>query len=271
MLKKTKDDLINASKKLGSEKALEFSPIYLIPQKNNSTEILIYSLEKLMTELDKNAVLSEKNGTCIRLCADFGIGDIVNSIQPGFYDDSGNFKKTLEYWINEIGLRYHVNQGIVLIDLKQTKDLFSEKVWCEQLFRHIKRYKKHFLFFVSFDESDSKEVKNWIEKFFFCETIEVKTITEDDYIAFFKLQLEQYGIQTGDNCAAALKSLLSKYKSDINYTVLDIWLRKIVWDVLKSTDSTPILQNNDLSEDTLSEIIKNFKSDSSTVKIGFNL
>ncbi len=269
MLKTITSELKNAAKKLNSEKVIKASPIYLLPQKNSSNEPIRYSLEQLMIELDKHGIISEKDSAFIYLNAEHGSADIVNSVQPGLYDDSGKFKRTLEQWLGNIVQKYHVNQGIVLISFSEVKDILSDEIWSDQLFRHIRCFKNRFLFFFSFDESDLKDVKAWAGKSFFCETIELEEPGDDDYIDSVVMSLNQYGFTVNVKAVEKFSRILKRHRSDIDYSVLDIWQKQIAWSAITSSESNSSLNEKYILEDELVQIIENRKSDKSGVTMGF--
>ena len=269
MFQKVKDELVSASEKLNIEKVFELAPIYLLPQNEDCSDNIQYSLEQLLSELDSKGIVSEKDGACIRLSAEKGSIDIINSAGFGLYDDYGKFKKTLDQWLQDIGLKYHFYQGIVLLSVKKIKDLILEDVWCEQLFRHIKYYKNHFLFIISFDEKEIKDAESLMGKSFFCETIMPTKKTEKDYNEHITSLLEQYDTKLSEDAAICLTEILKKYYSDINYKIIDLWIKQILWNMLKNSGSDMTLNEIDLSETMLAEIVKSSKSETTGFSIGF--
>ena len=269
MFQKITNDLINAAAKLESEKVIMAAPIYLLPQKDYSYAMLRYSLEQLMIELDKHGVISEKDAAVINLYAENGSTDIINSVQAGLYNDSGKFKKTLEQWLGDVVQRYHVNMGIVLISFPRVKDILSDEIWSDQLFRHIRCFKSRFLFFFTFDESDLKDIRAWVGKSFFYETIELEEPSDDDYIDRFAMFFKQYGFTISVKAVEKISQILKRHCSDIDYTVLDLWQKQIIWNVLTANGSDTSLNEKYISEDELVKIIESRKTNKSGVKMGF--
>ena len=269
MFQKITNDLINAAAKPDTEKVIMAAPIYLLPQKDYSNAMLRYSLEQLMIELDKYGVISEKDTAVINLYAENGSTDIINSVQAGLYNDSGKFKITLEQWLGDIVKRYHVAQGIVLISFHRVKDILSDEIWSDQLFRHIRCFKSRFLFFLSFDECDLKDIKAWVGKSFLCETIEPEEPSDDKYIENFDLLFKQSGLTIGVKAVEKISQIIKRHRSDIDQTVIDLWQKQIIWNVLTTNRSDTSLNENHISEDELVQIIESQKANKSGVKMGF--
>jgi len=263
------DDLINVSKTLNAKEMIEASPIYLVPQQSTNDETLPSALDRFMIQLDENGIISEKDSVCIRLFAEQGSANNVNSVCLGLYNDTGIFKKSLEDWINDIGLRYHLNHGIVLITLKQIKDIIADDIWYEQLFRHIKRFKNRFMFFISFEESELEDTANWIGKSFFYETIAAEKTTTEEHLKYILHLFEQYKIRIDEDAKKKLETILKDHQTVIDNTVVVLWQQTIIWNMLKRTDSNTILNQEYLSEDLLDDIIKRRKEEKPGIKIGF--
>ena len=210
-----------------------------------------------------------KNAAVISLYAENGSTDIINSVQAGLYNDSGKFKSTLDQWLGEIVQKYHVDRGIVLISFSRVKDILSDEIWSDRLLRHIRCFKSRFLFFLSFDECDLKDIKAWVGKSFFCETIELEEPSDNEYIVNFDLIFKQSGFTISVKAVEKLSQILKRHRSDIDYTVLDLWQKQIMWNVLTTKGSDTSLNEKHISEDELVQIIESRKANKSGVKMGF--
>ena len=149
------------------------------------------------------------------------------------------------------------------------KDILSDEIWSDRLFRHIRYFKSRFLFFLSFDECDLKDIKAWVGKSFFCETIELEEPSDDDYIDSFAMTFKQYGFTVNVKAVEKLSQILKRHRYDIDYTVLDLWQKQIIWNVLTANGSDTSLNEKYISEDELVKMIESRKANKSGVTIGF--
>ena len=156
-----------------------------------------------------------------------------------------------------------------MISFPRVKDILFNEIWSDQLLRHIRCFKSRFLFFLSFDECDLKDIKAWVGKSFFCETIELEEPSDDDYIDSFAMTFKHSGFTISVKAVEKLSQILKRHRSDIDYTVLDLWQKQIMWNVLTTKGSDTSLNEKHISEDELVQIIESRKANKSGVKMGF--
>ena len=264
-----KDDICKVKEKLGLEKMLENAPVYLLPQKADTVNAVSYSLQQFMIDLEKSDVFPSKGNSLFHFFVEEGTSELGITTKLGMCDSLGRFKTNLEQWVVDLTLKYYIKGGIVLMSLTKPDDVIQDKIWCEQLFRHMRKYKNRFLFFISFEEKETERVQDWIGKEFLIETVPVKVPTEDDYYNHFACKCEQFGLQLGEDAESKIKSLINKYFSDVNYRTFDLWHEYTMWNFLKKNDESSVLQNEDLSEEILVKITKNNHNKKNTKKIGF--
>ena len=156
-----------------------------------------------------------------------------------------------------------------MISFPRVKDILFNEIWSDQLLRHIRCFKSRFLFFLSFDECDLKDIKAWVGKSFFCETIELEEPSDNEYIVNFDLIFKQSGFTISVKAVEKLSQILKRHRSDIDYTVLDLWQKQIMWNVLTTKGSDTSLNEKHISEDELVQIIESRKANKSGVKMGF--
>ena len=265
MIEKIKDELYRISKKMDAEKLFELSPVYLISNYSSDFCYLQYLLDDLQNDMEERNIihLNSQILLCLSLAYD------SQRIQYGFYDELGNFKSTLEQWISSISMRYHFDHGIILINIENLKEIEKNYLWWKQFFSDIRRYKKDFLFFISCYEPDMTALQNFLEKEIFVIRYELRSFTAQDYFDWCIVQLEKYSVKLDKEGETVLKNLFVKYEQDINYHLLELWIKSLLWSYYTSNHTDKILPLQYLSENTLIKIMDNCKKYEILSKIGF--
>ena len=63
--------------------------------------------------------------------------------------------------------------------------------------------------------------------------------------------------------------ILKRYRADVDYAVLNLWQKQIIWNVLTANGSNTSLNEKYISEDVIVQIIESRKANKSGVTMGF--
>lgn len=265
MIEEIKDKLYRVGEKVGREKLFELSPVYLLSDHADNCKYLKYLLSNMCFELEEREILYSRS--CIFLCLypEYNIREA----QAVLFDESGTFKISLEQWLYYISTRHHYEHGIILINIRNFKDITQEHLWWKQFFEDIRKYKRDFLFFISCEKVDTAEIFKLLGKAVFTVKYELDVFTLEDYFHWIIAQLEEYSVSLQSSGKKELKKLLLKYEHDIDHHILDLWLKSLIWSYLSNKNKDTFLPFDYLSEDLLIKTINTYIDHGNASKIGF--
>lgn len=265
MIEEIREKLCRIGEKLNRENLFELSPVYLILNCTDDYNYLQYLLNDLQFNLEEKSILDSRHH--ILLC--FSMAYNTREAQSGFFDESGRFRPNIEQWLSYISMRYHFDNGIILIHIENLKDMENDCLWWKQFFSDIRRYKKDFLFFISCEKDDITTLQNFLEKEIFITRYELRNFTVKDYLDWMIVQLENYSVSLDEEHKTELKNLFTKYERDINHHLLELWMKSLLWNYYSSNQADLNLPLHCLSEDLLIKIIDRYKEYEKNPKIGF--
>ncbi|MCM1133627.1 MAG: hypothetical protein NC340_09175 [Ruminococcus flavefaciens] len=267
MINEIRDELCRIGEKVSREELFALSPVYLLSDVEENGSYLHYFMDDLCLDLEKSEIFSSKSHIFLGLSLAYN----RQEGQSGLYNDSGIFKAGLENWLAYISKRNHYDSGVVMIDIRNFKDIPQDCLWWKQFFTDIQRYKKDFLFFVSCGESDVAEIQNLLEKEVFTVRHNLTAFTADDYFDWFIAQMNSgfYSVLMTNPGKKLLKKLLTKYERDLSYHILNIWLVSLLWNFFKNGYNSEILPVKYLSEDLLVQTIEKCRKSENSSEIGF--
>ncbi|MBQ3266112.1 MAG: hypothetical protein IJH07_10090 [Ruminococcus sp.] len=262
--------MARAEKALGTEKALEIAPVYLLPKKADSEQYMSFSLENLLLSLEKNGILFDKSNVLIPLSIESDSSSELNTGKLGFCTQSGVFKPTIERWILYYKIEYHAYQGVVAIDIRDYKEFLRDPLFASNLARQIISNKKRFLFFILFDEDGLDEVKKKIGEMLFTCTVETPSLSVDEYLKWVVADFHQCSLDLDSSAISRLKELVAKYLDRLDFRTLSLWMRRILWECASAEVFHKTIGADAISEETLMTGIARSASDAHEVKIGFS-
>ena len=259
--------LSRAEDALGSELALEIAPVYLLPKTVGSEQYIEFSLENLLLGLENNGVVFDKSNVLIPLSIE---RDPSGGGKTGFCTQAGVFKPTLERWILYYKIEYHTYQGIIMLDIRDCKDFLRNDQLVDNLTKQIMSNKKRFLFFVLFDEDDLDEVKKRFGEMLFTCTAPMPELSVDDYLCWFYAVFQRCGMRFDESAKTLLTELFDKHFEELSFRTLSLWMKQILWECASAKSFDTTVGADSISEESLTEFIRNSDPDGQNVKLGFN-
>lgn len=272
MLQTIKKKIILAEKIFGREKTFEVAPVFLIPKEDGSSQYTEYYLEHLISEMEKESSMFDISDMLIPVSLKYDIQNYSSAPKMGFCLPNGVFKTSLEHCISYYNLKYHTNQGIIVIDIKDYKDFLIDSITADNLIRQIKDNKNRFLILITFDEDGLESVRNKFEEKLLTDTIIVSQLSLDDYTEWCCIRLKEFGIYPDKNKKISIRAILEKYKDRLNCNVIEMWVQNILWDYAvsqKNSSNKIILSDIDSTEELLRKITDKSKNKEAVNKLGF--
>lgn len=264
MLKEIRDALFRIGENVQKEKLFELCPVYFLTHHESNNGYIQDLLNALLCDLEDKELFISKSNTLLYYHLSYNRTDS----QLDLFDESGNYKKSLEQWLSYVSMKYHIESGIIMVSIDGDEPNMQDYLWWRQFFSDIRRYKKKFLLFISCDSSFSAVVHSMFEKEFFTMPYQLDSFTVDDYFHWCIAQIGEYPIELNETAKTGLKNILSKYRSDINHHVLKIWLNTLLWNYYSKNGFGEFIFFDCSSEELLGRIIERCRKDSS-LRIGF--
>lgn len=261
MFDSLRDDFYRVKKETGIEKAFELSPIYLLSGQTG-LEYIRYWLDKFRCDLEENGGML-KSSTIVPLSLSYN----SKLSELGLFYESGEFKDSLDKWLSFVLARYHVECGMVLIEIPRVDDVLHDYIFFQQLLNDIKKHKKTFLFFILSNEIEK------IEPFLSTEMLSiyynVSNSTTDDFVNWVIKEIEENNMSISDADRSILKMMFDKYENNVTLKMIEVWIKTLLWNyyISKNDDGCFLLPES--SEALLVEIIEKNCVRRQKLKIGF--
>ena len=263
MIKEIRDELFRIGEKVHRKQLFELCPIYFFAHNEESNRHIQYLLNDLRHDLADRNLFASKSDTllCFRLSYESA------DSQMKLFDEYGNYKNGLDVWLSYIGVKYHLDCGIILINIDEDEAV-RDYLWWRQFFLDLHKHKKKFLFLVSCSSSLQTAIYSMFEKEFFTVMYQADDFTAKDYFDRLIVQIGEYSVTLDETTKTGLKNMLVKYENDISFHVLELWLNSSLWSYYGSKNSEKPLSLDCFSEELLRQLIKKIKK-YNCFKIGF--
>ncbi len=264
MIQKIRDELFRIGKKVNREQLFELCPIYFFTCHQKSDKHIQYILNNLRYDLANRELFASRSNVLLYYHLSY---DSTES-QLKLYDESGNYKNSLDKWLSYISVKYHIDCGIIMVNIEENKSSIQDHLWWKQFFSDLHKHKKKFLFFISCSLSFSSVICSMFEKEFFIMTYQIDKLMVEDYFNWCISQMKEYPINIDETTKMRLKNILEKYESDINYHILEIWMNSILWNYYSREELGTLISFDSIAGESLTRIIEKSKENDS-LKIGF--
>lgn len=265
MFESITNDLCRIKTKLNREKAFELSPVYLLLDQTGNHKDLLFFLNLFRSELEKNGCISKSS-----IFTAFSISYNIRELQLGLADESGNFRGSLDQWLTYYKNRFHIESGIVLIDIPCFSDVSKDHAWWKNLSKEINESKRDFLFFISAKDTEIENTETLLLPEVFTVKYEMTNFSIDDYTYWFVEKAKENGIIISEMHKTTLKNLFARYENDLNRQIVELWLKELLWVFYTSENDNVCFLPSELTESSLIRSIEKNHKKAYMSGIGFN-
>lgn len=262
MFDSLRDGFYRLKKEIGTEQIFKISPVYLL-NGQISLKYIQYWLDQFRFDLEQSGGML-KSSTLISLSLLYN----PKSTELGFFDESGKFKVSLDQWLSFIIDRYHVECGIILINIPDINYIIHDYIFFKQFVNDVRKNKKYFLFFIFSNEIE--KIEPLLSTELFSIYYNVSSSTTDDFVNWVIKEFKENHISIAEVDRSTLKMLLDKYENIITLKMIDIWINTMIWNYYISEKCDKCFLEPEKSEDILVEIIEKNRASKNEVKIGFH-
>ncbi|MCR5782386.1 MAG: hypothetical protein K6G90_06565 [Clostridia bacterium] len=265
MFESITNDLCRIKTKLNREKAFELSPVYLLSDQTGNHKDLLFFLNLFRSELEKNGCISKSS-----IFTAFSISYNIGELKFGLADESGNFRGSLDQWLTYYKNRFHIECGIVLIDIPCFSDVPKDHAWRKILAKEINENKTDFLFFISVKDTEIENTETLLLPEVFTVRFEMTDFSIDDYTYWFAAKAKENGIIISETDKTTLRDLFARYEHDLNRQTAELWLKELLWLYYTSENDNACFLPPELTESSLIRSIEKNHRKVYMSGIGFN-